>query len=138
MTSNQQNRKVFILVFALEHMVIRKMAGERLEDTNESLFVKFFGGTPLVKTIDFLLENHLFDYTKKEIAEGAGISQSTLEKFWSQVEESAIIVKTRKIDKAQLYATNAESPIIKELSRVDLVISDQYADQILQAQKVPA
>ncbi|MFQ6073057.1 MAG: hypothetical protein ACE5KT_10215 [Methanosarcinales archaeon] len=45
----------------------------------KSLFVEFFGDYPLIRVFDFLLENEVFDYTKKEIAKYSGVSWNTLE-----------------------------------------------------------
>ena len=33
----------------------------------ESLFERLLGGSPTIRVIDFLLENKLFDYSKKEM-----------------------------------------------------------------------
>ena len=40
----------------------------------KSLFVDFFGDYPLIRVLDFLVENEIFDYTKKEICEYADVS----------------------------------------------------------------
>ena len=35
---------------------------------NKSLFLEQFGDTPQLRVIDFLIENHFFDYPMTEIA----------------------------------------------------------------------
>ena len=44
----------------------------------KSLLLEFLGDTPLIRVIDFLIENSIFDYTKTEIAENAGIARASL------------------------------------------------------------
>ena len=67
----------------------------------KSLFVEFFGEYPIIKVLDFLIENEIFDYSKKEIAENSGVSWNTLETFWDKLEEKEIIARTRKIGNVQ-------------------------------------
>jgi len=45
----------------------------KMED--ETLFLKVLGGeNPIIRIIDFLIDNSTFDYSKTEIAKGSGIS----------------------------------------------------------------
>lgn len=45
---------------------------------DETIFIKFLGRTPVVKVLDFFIDNDAFDYSKTDIAKGAGISIATL------------------------------------------------------------
>lgn len=82
---------------------------------DDSLFVKFFGDYPLIRVLDFMMEFRAYDYSKKEIAEGADISISTLNLFWKKLVDKKIVAVSRKIDKASLYTLNRDSPIAKDL-----------------------
>lgn len=85
----------------------------------KSLFVEFFGDYPFIRVLDFLLENEIFDYSKKEICENTGVSWNTLETFWNKMEEKKIVVRTRKIGKSYLFKINLENPVIQKLIELD-------------------
>ncbi len=85
----------------------------------KSLFVEFFGEYPIIKVLDFLIENEIFDYSKREIAENSGVSWNTLETFWDKLEEKEIIVRTRKIGKSELFKLNMENPVVQKLIELD-------------------
>ena len=80
---------------------------------------EIFGNSPKVKVLDTLIENPNLDYSKKELAEAAGISKSTLYKLWDELEEEGIVVETRKIGNATLFKLNEDSKIVRELVRFE-------------------
>ena len=86
---------------------------------NKSLFVEFFGNYPIIRVLDFLIENDIFDYSKKDICRDADVSWNTLETFWKKLEEKKIVVYTRKVGKASMYKLNTKNPIVKELVELD-------------------
>lgn len=85
----------------------------------ESLFVRFFGEYPIIKVIDFLLDNRLTDYSRKEIAEGSGIALSTLLDFWPRLEASNMVIRTRRVSIANMYLLNTKSPLVRDLIDFD-------------------
>jgi len=74
----------------------------------KSLFLRVIGESPVLKTIDFLIENKGMDFCKQDIAKGAGISRTTLFHWWSQLEKTEIIKPTRKFGKTTLYSLNTK------------------------------
>ncbi len=86
----------------------------------KSLLIKFLGDTPFARMIDFLVENKGFDFSKKEIAEGAGISGTSLFKYWNKLEKYSIVKKTRTYGKTKLYTLNSESEPVKKLLALEL------------------
>lgn len=82
---------------------------------DETIFIKLLGDSPLTKVLDFLLTARDFDYSKKEIAENAGISYNTLNSLWSNLLTNEVIVKTRRIGKQDMFKLNTENPFVKEL-----------------------
>jgi len=96
-----------------------------------SLFVKFFGDAPLVRILDFLMENKLFDYTKTDIAKNAGISRVSLYKVWPSFMEHKIVRVTRRMGKTELYALNEKSPVVQQLLALDLKLSREFADRVV-------
>ena len=96
---------------------------------NKSLFLEFFGSNPTFKITDFLLEHRLQDFTKTEIAKGAGVSWATLFKCWDELEKYKIVKLIRVVGRAKLYQLNESSPIVKELKAMELALIKQAADE---------
>ena len=88
----------------------------------KSLLIKFLGGNPVFKIIDFLIDNKGIDVTKKEIIGGAEISRASLFKCWKQLEEQEIVLIKRKFGKTKLYTLNSANPIVKKLLELELVM----------------
>jgi len=74
----------------------------------KSVLVDFFGDTPFMRVMDFLIENIGYDYTKTEIAKGSGIDWSTLSKMLDKMERYRLIVSVRK-EKEKLYRLNEKN-----------------------------
>ena len=96
----------------------------------KSLLVEFLGDTPLIRVVDFLIENSIFDYTKTEIAENAGISRASLYNIWPMLEKFEVIKASRKIGNTTLYKLNKENPVVQKLIELDLKISREFADTL--------
>ncbi len=84
-----------------------------------SLFTQFFGDYPFIRVLDFLVENDIFDYSKKDICKNAEVSWNTMETFWKQLEDMHIVKYTRKVGKAKLYKLNKENPVVQKLIELD-------------------
>ena len=108
------------------------------KEMEPSLFVKFFGNAPIVKVLDFLIENRIFDYSKTEIARESGVGWSTLHGIWGEIKKNKIVVKTRAIGRAEMYRLNTESSIVKKFIELDRTFSRTYSDSIIAKKKVPA
>ena len=94
----------------------------------ETLFLKFLGrDNPVIRVIDFLIDNEAFDYSKTEIAKRAGISRTTLLKIWKTLEDLGIVVETRRVGRAKMYKLNKSNPIVQKFIELDNAISEYYA-----------
>lgn len=89
------------------------------EKMEKSVFVEFFGDYPFIRVLDFLIENEIFDYSKKDIAKYSGVAWNTLENFFDKMIEKGIIIKTRKVGKSEMYKLNLENPIVQKLVEID-------------------
>ncbi len=85
----------------------------------ESGLVKMFGGSPVVKVVDTLMDHPDYEYTKKELAEVNDISRPTLYKIWGRLEELGIVRKRRKIGNTQLFSLNKESEVVKSFYEME-------------------
>lgn len=78
-----------------------------------------FGESGVLKILDVLMEHPSMDYSKRELAEAAGIAESTVHRSWDKIEEMKSVQKSRKYGKTQLYKLNQDSEIIKQLYKLD-------------------
>lgn len=86
---------------------------------NKSFFLKQFGDTPQLRVIDFLIDNHFFDFPMTEIARGSNVSYNSLKVFFKQFINSGILVKTRKMGKSDYYKLNTENYFVQNLMKLD-------------------
>jgi hypothetical protein len=95
---------------------------------DESLFIIELGiKSPLLKVLDFLMDNEAFDYSKTDIAEGTDLSRATLFKVWPKLEALDLITATRTVGRAKMYKLNKQNPIVKKLMELDDAISEYFA-----------
>jgi DNA-binding transcriptional ArsR family regulator len=96
----------------------------------ESLFIRELGiKSPMLKVLDFLMDNESFDYSKTDIAEGAGLSRATLFKAWPKLESLGLVTATRAVGQAKMYRLNKQNPIVKKLMELDDAISEYFAQK---------
>lgn len=95
-----------------------------------------FGDSPIVKVIDFFLDNREFDYSLTDIAKNADIGWSTLHQFWKDIVMLDIVKKTRRIGRAELYKLNINSPLVKKLIDLDASISKKLMQEEIAKQKL--
>jgi hypothetical protein len=94
----------------------------------ESLFIRELGiKSPMLKVLDFLMDNESFDYSKTDIADGTGLSRATLFKAWPKLVALDLITSTRSVGQAKMYKLNKQNPIVKKLMELDDVISEYFA-----------
>lgn len=91
-----------------------------------TIFRELFGNSPLVRTIDFFLDNSVFDYGMADVVREEGMSYNTLRPVWRAMIARGIIVETRVVGKAKKYKLNRTNPLVKRLwdLNVALVESD--------------
>lgn len=98
-------------------------------DEEKSAFLQFFGDSAQFRIIDFLLENRLHDFTKTEIARGAGISWASLFNHWDELEKNKIVKATRAVGKVRLFQLDEGSVLVKQLRKMELLLIKNAADE---------
>lgn len=97
---------------------------------DESLFIRELGiKSPMLKVLDFLMDNEVFDYSKTDIAEGAELSRATLFKVWPKLEALDLITATRTVGQAKMYKLNKQNLVVKKLMELDDAISEYFAQK---------
>ena len=92
---------------------------------NKSLFLGQFGDTPQLRVLDFLIDNNMFDFPMTEIARESNVSYNSLKIFFPNLVNSKILVKTRKIGKSDYYKLNMENSFIKNLIKLDWMLTKE-------------
>ncbi len=106
-------------------------------DEPKSIFLQTLGDYPLLRVLDFLMENYIFDYSKTQIAELSEVSFNTMEIFWDKLIGSGMVEKTRKVGKSDMYRINRKNPVVQKLFEIDKLLADRYAESVLH-EKIPA
>lgn len=86
---------------------------------NKSLFLEHFGDTPQLRVIDFMIENHFFDFPLTEIARESKASYNSLKTFIDDFVEKGIFIKTRKIGKSDYYQLNLKNEFVKNIIKLN-------------------
>ena len=89
---------------------------------NKSFFLMQFGDTPQLRVIDFLIENHFFDYPITEIAKESNVSYNSIKVFFNDFIKSGFVIKTRKVGKSDYYKLNMENNFVKNLVKLDWML----------------
>src|SRR3989344_2002669 len=89
---------------------------------NRSLFLMQFGDTPQLRVLDFLIDNHFFDFPVTEIARGSNVSYNSIQMFFNNFIENGIIIKTRKIGKSNYYKFNMNNGFVRNLIKLDWIL----------------
>ena len=101
------------------------------KDREETLFQRVLGTkSPFLRILDFLMDNKAYDYTKVDIAKGAGISRRALSSAWESLEKNGLAKETRKVGRAKMYKIDLRNPVVKKLIELDNAICGQYASQL--------
>ena len=105
-----KNRNIYKLY---HHKINMKMKKDK------SLFLEYFGDTPQLRVLDFLIENHFFDFPMTEIARRSNVSYNSIVTFFPYFIKTRVVIKTRKIGKSDYYKLNLDNPFIMNLIRLD-------------------
>lgn len=99
------------------------------EKENKSLFLQYFGDTPKLRVMDFLIDNLMFDFPVTEIARGSNVSYNSLMDFFKDLLKKEIIVKTRRIGKSDYYKLNLKNNFVSNLVKLDWIIATREMEK---------
>lgn len=88
-----------------------------------SNFRRVFGNRPLVRVIDFFLDNQEFDYSLADVIRSENIHYATIKPIWNELTERRVLVATRTSGKATLYRLDKRSALVRKLVELDLELT---------------
>tara|TARA_Y100000310_G_C20610876_1_gene777920 strand:+ start:48 stop:416 length:369 start_codon:yes stop_codon:yes gene_type:complete len=94
-------------------------------EENKSAFLEYFGDTPKLRFLDFLIGNHFFDFNMTDMAKEANISYNSLKVFFEDFLEKGIIIKTRRVGKSDMYKLNMENATAQNFLRFAWFLTKQ-------------
>jgi hypothetical protein len=104
---------------------------------NDTLLIRYLGASPILRIVDFFLDNPLSDYSKNEIAKNLAMSRVTFFKYWKELEKSGALTVTRKIGRATLYRLDRENDVVKQLIKLDMSLARKSMQQAVQDYERP-
>lgn len=90
---------------------------------NETLLLKYLGGSPMLRIIDFFLDNPLSDYSKNEIVRNISMGRVTFFKYWRELEKSGAVKITRHVGRATMYQLDKQNEAVRQLVRLDMALA---------------
>lgn len=100
------------------------------EEETKSIFVEYFGSSPYVKVLDFLIQGQDFDYSMTEVAKGARVGWSAFTRIWDKLLDKNIIVHTRNIGNAKLFKLNRQNYFVEKLIKFDWELTKAETDKL--------
>jgi len=89
---------------------------------NMSQLIKYLGTYPLIKVIDFFIENILGQYTKTDISNATGVSRTTLQKICEKLQKKGFLKIEKKGD-LFLYSINRGSIFSEKIIDLDYCLN---------------
>ena len=110
-----------------------------MKNTEErSVFLEYFGDYPLMRVLDFLIASRGMDYSMTETAKNSGVGWTAFSDIWPQLIKKNIVLFARKIGNAKLYKLNTQNPWVKELIKMDFLITKIETNKILKQKEIIA
>ena len=88
-----------------------------------SNFRRVFGNRPIVRVIDFFLDNQEFDYSLADVIRSENIQYVTVKTVWDELVTRSVLTPTRKSGKATLYRLNTKSALVQQFIKLDLELT---------------
>ena len=93
--------------------------------------MEYFGTSPIIKVLDFLIEGRDFDYSMTEIAKKSGVGWSSFSRVWKKLLNKKIIVQTRPIGNARLFKLDTKNPAVQKLVKLDWELTKFETDKMI-------
>ena len=101
------------------------------EENEKSIFREYFGDSPQIKVLDFLIDGQDLDYSMTEIARGSEVGWSAFIRLWKRIVDKKIVIPTRTIGNARLFKLNKENLFVQKLIKLDWEITKSETDKFI-------
>lgn len=105
--------------------------------SNETLLLKYLGSSPILRIVDFFLDNPLSDYSKNEVVKNMQMGRMTFFKYWHELEKSGAVKITRNIGRATMYQLDKSNEVVKQLIKLDMVLARKSMEKAVDEYKKP-
>ena len=92
------------------------------------MFVEMSRNKPQTKILDFLADHPDYDYSVSDLAKNTGVSRPTVYKIIKTLEDSKLVIKTRKLGKSNMYKLNLKNKLVRTILKFDFEIAKIIAD----------
>ncbi len=100
---------------------------------NKSVFLEYMGDTPQLRVLDFLIDNHFFDFPLTEISRGSNVSYNSIVSFFPEWVVKGIVIKTRRIGKSDYYQINMKNSFVSNIIKLDWSLTkNKVSSEILE------
>lgn len=99
---------------------------------NETLLLRYLGASPILRIVDFFLDNPLSDYSKNEIVRNLAMSRVTFFKYWKELNKSGALTVSRKIGRATLYELDRSNEVVRQLIKLDMALARKSMHQAVE------
>lgn len=110
-------------------MKTKEIIEPSIED-GKSIFIDYFGDSPYIKVLDFLLTGQDFDYSMTDVAREAAVGWSAFTRVWKKLLEKNIIIQTREIGNAKLFKLNKDNLAVQKLIKLDWELTKYETDKL--------
>lgn len=104
---------------------------------SETLLLKYLGANPILRIIDFFLDNPLSDYSKNEIVKNLGMGRVTFFKYWRELEKSGAVKVTRHVGRATMYQLDRANEVMKQLIKLDMALARKSMEKAVEEYQKP-
>ncbi|MBI1973587.1 hypothetical protein HYS54_02125 [Candidatus Micrarchaeota archaeon] len=98
--------------------------------TEKSMLLEVIGDSIENRVVDFLIGGKGLDYSKKDMADGCGISRPTLYKALPSLLKHGVVKSTRNIGRIKLFTLNTENEKVKALLKLETFLLNQSFESI--------
>ena len=88
--------------------------------SDETTLLRYLGSGPILRIIDFFLDNPLPEYSKNEVASNLSMGRQTCcYKYFGVLEEMGIVRINRTTGKPKLYKIDRSNPVVKTITEFE-------------------
>ncbi len=102
---------------------------------NETLLLKYLGASPILRIIDFFLDNPLSDYSKNEIVKTLRMGRVTFFKYWKELERSGAVKVVRSVGRATMFQLDRQNEVVRQLIRLDMSLARRSMEEATEYRK---